>query len=178
MWERITGEADTYACLRMLARFALTSSQARRLFDPGERGTSDREFLDNPYLIYELHRNAADAVGFATVDRGLFPHDAAARAALAYDPLPEPVEEAADDRRVRAACIAVLESASEAGHTVLDEPGLRKRLAAMPLEPPCDPTGGQFGLAAEGFPPALVRHHLLTGLAGPGGFSASLRSAP
>ena len=155
MWERITGEADTYACLRMLARFALTSSQARRLFDPGERGTGDREFLDNPYLIYELHRNAADAVGFATVDRGLFPHDAAARAALAYDPLPEPVEEAADDRRVRAACIAVLESAAEAGHTVLDEPGLRKRLAAMPLEPPCDPTSGQFGLAAEGFPPAL-----------------------
>ena len=163
MWARITGEPDTYACLRMLARFALTSSQARRLSDPGERGISDLEFLENPYLIYELHRDAPDAVGFATVDRGLFPRDAAARAALAYDPLREPVDEAADDRRVRAACIAVLENAAGEGHTVLDEPGLRRRLAAMPLDPPCDPTGGQFDLAAEDFPPALSETPLARG---------------
>lgn len=155
MWERITSQPDRYTCLRMLARFALTASQARRLFDPGERGISDHEFLENPYLIYELHQDMADAIGFATVDRGLFPHDAAARAALAYDALPEPVEETADDRRVRAGCTAILESAAGEGHTVLDEPGLRKRLAAMPLDPPCDPTSGQFGLAAEDFPPRL-----------------------
>lgn len=163
MWARITGEPDRYACLRMLARFALTSSQARRLFDPGERGISDGDFLENPYLIYELRRDAPDAVGFAAVDRGLFPRDAAARAALAYDPLREPVDETADDRRVRAACIAVLENAAGEGHTVLDEPGLRRRLAAMPLDPPCDPTGGQFDLAAEDFPPALSETPLARG---------------
>ena len=163
MWQRTAAEPDRYACLRMLARFALTSPQARRLFDPGERGTSDRELLENPYLVYELHRDAPDAVGFTTVDRGLFPRDAAARAALAYDPLDEPVEETADDRRVRGACIAILESAAGEGHTVLDEPGLRKRLAAMPLDPRCDPTGGQFDLAAEDFPSALCETPLARG---------------
>jgi hypothetical protein len=163
MWERVSGDEERYATLRLLARFSLTSSQARRLFDPDQRGASDRELRENPYLAYELDRDAEDAVGFASVDRGLFPHSAPARAALDYDPLPEPVDEAADDRRVRAACVATLERAAETGHTVLDEPGLRKRLATMELDPTCDPTSGQFDLAAESFPPVLVETPLAGG---------------
>jgi hypothetical protein len=163
VWERITGDPERYATLRLLARFALTGSQARRLFDPGQRGAGDGDLLENPYLIYELDQHAADATGFATVDRGMFPRDAAARAALSYDPLREPVEEAADDRRVRAACVAVLQLAAEGGHTVLDEPGLRKRLAGMDLKPVCDPTTDQFDLAAETFPTTLTETPLAGG---------------
>jgi hypothetical protein len=165
MWERIIRNEERYATLKLLARFSLTSGQARRLFDPDQRGVVDRELLENPYLVYELDRDVADAVGFATVDRGLFPRSAAARAALTYDPLPEPVDEASDDRRVRAACVAVLERAAEAGHTVLDEPGLRKRIADMELAPRCDPTSDQFELSVEEFSPRLVE----TPLAGDGG---------
>ena len=159
-WQRITSDEQRYAALKLLARFSLTSTQARRLFDPKQRGASDRELLENPYLIYELDRVAPDPVGLATVDRGLFPRSAAARAALTHDPLPEPVDEAADDRRVRAASVAVLEKAAEQGHAVLDEPGLRKRLAAMDLDPRCDPTSDQFELAAEEFAPTLIEKPL------------------
>lgn len=156
MWDRTVGSTERHAVLRLLARFSLTGAQARRLFDTEARGASDRQLLENPYLIYELDCEAPDAVSFPTVDRGLFSQSAAARAALSYDPPPEPVDEANDDRRVRAACISVLEDASEQGHTLLDEPGLRKRLATIDLDPRCDPTSDQFAYAAEEFSPMLV----------------------
>jgi AAA domain/UvrD-like helicase C-terminal domain len=159
-WERVTASEERYAMLKLLARFSLTSAQGRRLFDPEQRGVSDRELLENPYLLYELDRGADDAVGLATVDRGLFPQSAMARAALTHDPLPEPVEEAADDRRVRAACVAALERAAGEGHTVFDEPGLRRRLAAMELDPRCDPTSNQFEIAVEDFKPTLQERPL------------------
>jgi hypothetical protein len=160
MWERILSDDERYATLRLLARFSLTSAQARRLFDRDQRGVSDSELLENPYLLYELDRDTPDGVGFATVDRGLFPQSAAARATLSYDHLPEPVDETADDRRVRAACVAVLESATEEGHTMLDEPGIRRRVADLDLDPRCDPTTDQFQLAAEDFAPPLVEKAL------------------
>ncbi len=163
MWERISQTPSRYATLRLLARFSITSAQARRLFDPEQRGLADEELLANPYLLYELDRDAENAIGFATVDRGLFPQSAAARAALIHDPLPEPVEEVADDRRVRAASVAVLERAAEKGHTVLDEPGLRKRLAAMEFDPRCDPTADQFEVAVEDFAPTLEQTPLAGG---------------
>jgi AAA domain/UvrD-like helicase C-terminal domain len=164
VWERIAGDEQRYATLRLLARFALSGEQARRLLDRERRGASDRELLENPYLIYELGLAGGDPVGFATVDRGLFPSGGAARAALARDPLPEPVDEAADDRRVRAACVSLLERAAEReGHTLLDEPSLRKRLAALRLEPLCDPTNDQFEIAADHFDPALTAAPLADG---------------
>jgi hypothetical protein len=138
-----------------MARFSLTSSQARRLFDTEKRGVPDADILANPYRMYELDRRVPDAIAFQTVDRGLFPRGAAARAALEHDPVPEPVDESNDDRRVRAACIDVLEGAAAAGHTLLDETGLRKRLASMKLDPVCDPTTDQFEVAAEAFQPLL-----------------------
>ncbi len=165
MWERLTRNDERYATLKLMARFSFTSAQARRLFDPEQRGASDRALLENPYLLYELDRGAPDAVGFATVDRGLFPRDAAARVLLKSDPLPDPVYEAPDDRRVRAASVAVLERAADEGHTVLDESGLRRRIATMEIDPRCDPTTDQFELAAETFSPTLAEKPL----AGDGG---------
>jgi hypothetical protein len=162
-WERLRGSADEYDLVRLLSRFALSSPQARRLFDRDTRPVAPREVLENPYLAYELDRAARDAVGFRTIDRGLFPRDAAARAALDYDPLPEPVEESVDDRRIRAASVAVLEKATDEGHTLLDEAGLRKRLAKVDLDPRCDPTTDQFELAAEEFEPVLLERAVAEG---------------
>jgi hypothetical protein len=151
LWERVLGKPEHYELLRLLSRFSLTAAQARRAFEPKSRAA---DVLENPYLIYELDREAVQPASFTIVDRGLFTQSAAARAALRTDPLREPVEEPYDDRRVRAASIAVLESAAESGHTLLDEPGLRKRLAKLDLDPLCDPTNDQFELAAEGFVPS------------------------
>lgn len=156
VWTRILADAERYSALRLAARFSLTVEQARRLLNAKTRAASDRELLENPYLLYELDRREQDPVGLATIDRGLFPHSAKARGALDDDPLPEPVEEAADDRRVRATTVAVLERAAEEGHTILDEPTLRRRISASALDPTCDPNDELFEIAAEEFSPLLV----------------------
>lgn len=160
VWESIVADPERFALLRLMARFSLMTDQIRGMFDRDARSAngviaSDAELLANPYAIYEHQRAGNDAIGFYTIDRGLFPRDAAARATLDADALPEPVHEAADDRRIRAACTHVLELAASEGHTLLDEPRLRRRLADLKLDPPCDPNSQVFGLATKEFGPVL-----------------------
>jgi hypothetical protein len=167
-WDRLHTDEQRLALLKLLARFSLSALQARRLFDRHERSSegikvSDADLLANPYLIYELDRGRLDSVAFRTIDRGVFPRDASARAALDQDNLTDPVEEAIDDRRVRAACTDLLERGAGEGHSLLDEPQLRARLAGMGLDPACDPTSDSFELAAEEFPPVLQETPLADG---------------
>jgi hypothetical protein len=144
--------------LRLLARFPLTVDQARRAYDVSNRpsGLTDSQLLENPYLLYEADRYRLDAISLGTVDRGLFPRDASARTALDVHPLPEPVSEAADDRRVRAAVVAVLDAAAEQGHTVLHEPEIRTRVATLRLDPSCEPGDTAWDIARDEFSPALA----------------------
>lgn len=160
-WDRLQSQPERYELLRLLARFALTRDQARRLFSSADRTidgstVTDAELLANPYLLYELDRRRRDGLTLGTVDRGMLPRSAAARTTLDRYPLPDPVGEATDDRRVRAACIHILERAADEGHALLDEPQLRKRLSGLRLEPECDPESDLFELAAEDFPPVLL----------------------
>ena len=150
-------KAERLDVLRLLARFPLSVEQARRAYDISQRphGLSDIQLMDNPYLLYEADRCRLDAVSLATVDRGLFPRDAEARAALNRYPLPEPVDEAGDDRRIRAAAVAVLHSAAEEGHTVLPEAAIRTRTSALRLEPALDAADTAWEIARDGFEPAL-----------------------
>lgn len=167
-WERLLGQPERYELLRLLARFDLTREQSRRLFDPAERTiddsiVTDSELLANPYLLYELDRRRRDGLTLGTIDRGIFSRSATAQTTLERYPLPDPVGEAADDRRVRAACIHLLERATDEGHALLDEAQLRKRLSNLRLDPICDPESDLFELAAEDFPPALVETALADG---------------
>lgn len=161
VWDALVADTERFALLRLLSRFSLMTEQARRIFDRSTRGmsgigASDAELLANPYLIYELDRRTRDPVGLLTIDRGLFPRDASAQATLRQDPLPEPVTEAADDRRVRASSIDVLEQAALEGHTLLDEPRLRQHLSRLACEPRCDPADDVFQIASREFAPSLV----------------------
>jgi hypothetical protein len=167
-WERLIGDPERFELLRLLARFALTRDQARRLFSAADRTVdsstvTDAELLANPYLLYEIDRRRRDGITLGTVDRGMFPRSAAAATTLDRYPLPEPVGEAADDRRVRAACVHILEKAADEGHALLDEPQLRKRLSNLRLEPECDPESDLFDMAAEEFPPVLAETPLAEG---------------
>jgi hypothetical protein len=167
-WERVAGDRERFALLRLIARFPMTSAQARRVFDPVARADaglsfSDAEALDNPYVLFEADRGRKDALSFRLIDRGLFPRNAAAKAVLDADPLPEPITEASDDRRVRGACTELLEAAAGEGHSLLDEPRLRKRLAQLELDPKCDPASAVFEIAAEEFAPVLVPQPLANG---------------
>lgn len=149
-WQRLIADAERYRQLRVMSRFGLSVYQARRLFD----ALAPDAVLENPYCLYES--GVADGLALTTIDRGLFPQDADACQALNADPIDDPVTEAADDRRVRAASIHVLERAVDQGHTLLDEAGMRRRLARLELVPVCDPVDAEFGVAADGFSPELV----------------------
>jgi hypothetical protein len=153
-WELVIEDPDRYRQLRVMSRFGLTVDQARNLFD----GLEPPEVLDNPYCLYESDFDTT--LAFTTIDRGLWPQDADARAALEQDKVEDPVTEAEDDRRVRAASKHVLERAAEKGHTLLDEAGLRKRLATLEIEPRCDPSNNDWKVAVKDFDPLLVERKL------------------
>jgi hypothetical protein len=130
------------ALLRLLSRFALTTEQARRWWDPKERGrgvrspVSDREVLENPYRIAELDLgDARDWPGpVGVIDRGLLP-DATVAAACPVDP-PSAVGSPNDARRARVALVAVLRAAADDGDALLAASEALDRVAALDLERP------------------------------------------
>ena len=98
--------------------------------------TSDADILANPYLMFERDEAEAERIGFAAVDRGVFPGDAVRAAA----PLAAPTDmtDAIDKRRVRALMIDMMERAvTEGGHTLLPRSWIVQRALATPLEPKC-----------------------------------------
>ena len=132
------------ALLKLLSRFALTTSQARRWFDPQKRdkGTtvrvSDEEILVNPYRMSEVDLGDWDdsPLSVGTVDRGLFP-DSTIRA---KHPVPEPsyVGSPQDARRIRAAIVAVLRRAADAGDSLLSTSEVLQSVKSLDLTHPLD----------------------------------------
>jgi hypothetical protein len=131
------------ALLKLLSRFALTPEQARRWFDPAERakGTatkvSDEEILANPYRMSEVDLGDWNdsPISVGTIDRGLLPDSTVAAA----HPVPAPshVGSPNDARRLRAAIVAVLRSASENGDALLSVAEVLTRVGALDLAHPC-----------------------------------------
>jgi ATP-dependent exoDNAse (exonuclease V) alpha subunit len=134
---------DRRALLKLLSRFALTSEQALRWFDPKERakGTSgkvtDEEILANPYRMSEADLGDWNdsPVSVGTIDRGLLPD--ATIAAKHPVPAPSKVGSPNDARRLRAALVAVLREASENGDALLSVPEALQRVGSLDLTHPC-----------------------------------------
>jgi AAA domain/UvrD-like helicase C-terminal domain len=148
------------ALLELLARFELTQDQATRLFVSEERAAagiecSDKDFLENPYLLYEHERGQPDGISVQTVDRGVFP------APVVRERHPLPGESAVDDpldgRRIRALTVAVLEDAAVDGHTVQSRETVVTEIRGLPLDPPCPVHGDVFDLAELQFEPPVVQ---------------------
>ena len=131
------------ALLKLLSRFALTSAQARRWFDPSERekGTaarvSDDEILANAYRMSEvdLGDGSDSPVSVGAIDRGLLPDSSIA----AKHPVPAPsfIGSTGAARRIRAAIVAVLREASEDGDSLLGTSEALQRVANLNLPHPC-----------------------------------------
>jgi AAA domain/UvrD-like helicase C-terminal domain len=140
-WATLTSERR--ALLELLSRFALTTKQAKRWFEPGPRNAatpekvSDREILDNPYRISEVDQGMIDdpVVSIGTIDRGLLPDPTVAGKC----PVPEEsrVESSGDRRRVRGAVVSVLRRAAEHGDSLLSTVEVLTRLERLGLAPPC-----------------------------------------
>lgn len=121
-WNRIlTSKPKRASFLKLLSRIALTDDQANVIAIPEvrkERGieTSDDEFLQNPYLIYESTRLTQTPIFINTVDRGMFP----THFIRENHPIPEPseVKTAVDERRLRALTVRELENAARVGDTL------------------------------------------------------------
>jgi ATP-dependent exoDNAse (exonuclease V) alpha subunit len=116
-WEHLhKKDSKRAALLRLLSRFELTRDQAARWFEKKEQTDA---VLENPYLPYERDRHELDAIGFWTIDRGVFPDEAVfKRYALPKECTIDP-DEYDDPRRLRGACVMVLEAAaSKGGHTL------------------------------------------------------------
>jgi len=121
IWKFIKTKSERLEILQLLARFALTPSQASRWYDPHKRigRISDRQLLENPYLLVELDDGGdRDApINVATVDRGMLPDKAIA----GESPLKAPtaLETPQDWRRSRAAIVSLLKRAADRGDTIL-----------------------------------------------------------
>ena len=137
-WKRLADERRSL--LQLLSRCAISEDQALRIYDTTARGDAsieagDAELLRNPYLLFERDRRAADPIAFGAVDRGLFPDESVQE----KFPVPEPsrVEDPADNRRVRALVVDLLEEAASEGHTVLPRNWIIRRARERALQPPC-----------------------------------------
>ena len=133
LWRHRQDQPERMELARHLSRFAITTDQARRWWDKTRRtktaGTavSDREIIDNPYVVAELDRGELDSrpVSFPTVDLGALNADGKAN-----------VLSPADRRRLRAALVATLRRAGDEGDTLLGVPEARDRAAKIPVAEP------------------------------------------
>ncbi len=132
--------AERRALLELLSRFTLSSEQATRWYQPTirkEAGVSltDGAIIANPYILHEHDRTRPDPIGFAVIDRGMWPPDDVRHAF----PLsaPSALEDAIDQRRVRALTVDTLEHATTEGHTLLPRDWLIQRVREAPLALSC-----------------------------------------
>lgn len=155
--------------LKLLARFALTNTQANRFYVRAVRTDAglhydDSQIIENPYVLYEGDRFSVptqdderlERVTLETIDRGAYPAEVIAN----KHPLPDVsrMAGARDKRRVRALIIAQLEAASLAdGHTLLTEDQVILGIRNAKLEPPCPVTEDVIESVSEFFSYELKR---------------------
>ena len=135
-WQCI--DRNEKALLKLLSRFEITTEHAEMLFVERKKygiNCSEKEIIQNPYLMYELTRHTTNPISFPTVDRGVFPENIV----RSKHPLPEPsvLESATDGRRVRALTVNVLENAVSKGHTLQSEEQIIETIRGLPNEPSC-----------------------------------------
>ncbi|MEI6285232.1 MAG: ATP-dependent RecD-like DNA helicase [Bacillota bacterium] len=133
----------------LLSRLSLKVDRANVLFNNEYRNRasincSDREIIENPYLLYERTRTCADKhkIAVRKVDMAVFPppiiHDKYPMAA------PTALESENDQRRIRAIAVSVLEKHAENGHTVYPQNNLIIEINDLPIEPSCRVTSDIF----------------------------------
>lgn len=149
-FRQLTKERRTL--LELVSRFDLTGEQASSIFVAEERvkagiAASDNDFIQNPYLLYELTRLNVEPVSVWTVDRGVFPPPAVRE----VHPLTKPsaVDGGTDARRIRALTIHALEEMGLAGNTLYPKADIIRTLREMALDPKCEVTGDTMNVAEE-----------------------------
>jgi len=128
------------ALIKLISRFELTLDQATRFYIEEERiknhiHCSDKDIIENPYLLYELDRYSYDPISLMSIDRGMFP-DTIVRD---KHPLPSPsmLDGPTDARRVRALIVELLSCRSLQGDTLLPRSMVINEIRSLPIQPGC-----------------------------------------
>ncbi|MEZ4883859.1 MAG: ATP-dependent RecD-like DNA helicase [Chitinophagales bacterium] len=142
--------------LHLLSRFDLSIDQAKWLFVAEEREKlnilrKDREYLDNPYLIYEDLRFTISPIALNTIDLGLFLKNASNNLFPNQLVLSDPF----DSNRIRALTIQQLEWAALQGHTLLPRKEIIKQIRELSIIPVCAINSDYYELAEEVFNGAI-----------------------
>ncbi|MGV8120657.1 MAG: ATP-dependent RecD-like DNA helicase [Candidatus Xenobiia bacterium LiM19] len=138
IWSNLPDERRVM--LKLISRFELNNDQAAIVYEPSERKKrgiecSDRDIIENPYLLYEKTRFVLEAINVFIVDRGMYP-DAIVEE---KNPIPEPSAHKGilDKRRVKALMINTLEYEASCGNTIVPEEDLLNTIRSLSLTRPC-----------------------------------------
>ena len=153
-WQALPEERK--ALLKLVSRFELTSDQAKCFYvHEDERrdrfgiNFKDSEILENPYLLYELDIESFEPIHLAIIDRGCFP-DQSIREKY---PLEQPsrIDDATDQRRVRAFVIRQLEEMAEEGHTLYARHQIIQDIRELDVQPACPIDGDLMNVVEKNF---------------------------
>lgn len=145
--------------LKLVSRFDLTIEQGKRMYVDTERSKAriedaDHELLANPYRLYEADRFSLGAIALTTIDRGVFPVPKI-RERFPLD-APSRVDDALDERRVRALTISELEHAADSGHSLQAQSSVVQAIRDKALDPPCPLTTDIVAVAEATFGPEIT----------------------
>lgn len=145
----------------LLARMSLSVEQAKVLFNTEYRQKaticcSDREIIENPYLLYERTRACADEfkVAVGKVDMAVFPPTVLRDTCPLH--APSALDSENDECRIRAIAISILEQQALNGHTVYPQSKLILDMNELPIEPGCHVSIDVFNSINEFLSPELT----------------------
>lgn len=137
--------------LYLLSRFDINQEQANLIFKQEERdklieGISDKDIIENPYLIYQITRRSEYPVDLATIDLGLY-SPVKGKEVFPDIHLNDPI----DERRLKALTIYQLEIGALQGHTLLPRKQIINNIHEMALQPLCKPNSDHLEITEDIF---------------------------
>ena len=139
-WRGLSTERRNF--FELLSRVYLTTDQAKAILLKENRekeniNFTDKEFIDNPYLLYEKTREKADnkKISIKRVDLAFFPPEFIAK----EYPITKPsaMDSNIDSRRVRALAVYSLEQTANEGNTLLPVNNLIFAINELNVDPAC-----------------------------------------
>ncbi|SHO59924.1 AAA family ATPase [Algoriphagus zhangzhouensis] len=138
--------------LYLLSRFDITQQQAEILWSLDKRAElteedfGDKDFLENPYLIYQITRRSEFPVDLSTIDLGLYTPTKGTAV------LPDiHIKDALDERRLKAMTIILLENGALAGHTLLPRKDIINKIHEINFHPLAKPNSDHMEVAEDVF---------------------------
>jgi len=129
-WKYLSDNEKKY--FELLSRMNLTQGQVDELIEVKEYKI--KQYLQNPYVLYEEYRNKYEPIELSVIDKAIFTQ-------TNNFPISELMifDEALDSRRLRAYCVKILEEEASKGNTLLTDTLLVTTLNEIPVEPLCNP---------------------------------------